>query len=172
MADRRIRAMIESDLEQVLSWRNHPDIRERMFTRQEISQLEHQAWFAGLQRDPLRCALLYEEDGLSLGVITLRRLQGMSVAEWGFYRDPSAPKGTGFSMGVLALNHAFKSLRLHKVYGEVIGSNAASIGFHRKLGFCQEGLLRDHFETDGCYEDVLCFGMLAEEWESIKEQNL
>jgi len=172
MADRRIRAMIESDLEQVLSWRNHPDIRKHMFTRQEISQSEHQAWFTGLQRDPLRCALLYEEDGLPLGVITLRRLQGMSVAEWGFYRDPAAPKGTGFPMGVLALDHAFKFLGLHKVYGEVIGSNVASIGFHRRLGFLQEGLLRDHFETNDCYEDVLCFGILAEEWKSMRKQKL
>ncbi len=168
MTDRRIRLMKGSDLKQVLVWRNHPDIRKYMFTRQEISWPEHKAWFTALQSDPTRYALLYEENGLPLGAVTLKRLQGASVAEWGFYRAPDAPKGTGLNMAGLALDYAFDALELHRVYGEVIGGNAVSIEFHRRLGFLQEGLLRDHFEVDGHFDDVLCFGLLNTEWKSRK----
>lgn len=166
MSGNRLRAMEAADLRQVLIWRNHPEVRRNMFKRQEIRWEEHVAWFNALEDDPTRHVLLYEEGGLRLGVVTLKQLRCASVAEWGFYRAPDAAKGTGLRMGIQALNYAFDTLGLHKVYGEVIGSNSPSIGFHRRLRFSQEGLLRDHFEVDGCFSDVLCFGLLAAEWKA------
>ncbi|OXR47998.1 UDP-4-amino-4,6-dideoxy-N-acetyl-beta-L-altrosamine N-acetyltransferase [Pusillimonas sp. T2] len=169
MAVRRIRVVEEKDLDQILIWRNHPDIRRYMFTRQKISWMEHSAWFTSLQGDPTRHALLYEDNGLPLGVVMLTCRQGNALAEWGFYKDPGAAKGTGVNMGRLALSYAFDTLRLHRVYGKVIADNLASIELHRKLGFVQEGVLRDHFGSNDHFDSVLCFGLLDSEWTSQRE---
>jgi hypothetical protein len=37
--------MRESDLETLLRWRNHPDVRKCMLSQHEITLAEHRAWF-------------------------------------------------------------------------------------------------------------------------------
>ena len=44
-----IRPMEESDLDNVLRWRNHPSIRRSMLTQHEISLSEHTDWFKSIQ---------------------------------------------------------------------------------------------------------------------------
>ena len=46
-----IRPMEESDLDNVLRWRNHPSIRRSMLTQHEISSFEHTDWFKSIQSD-------------------------------------------------------------------------------------------------------------------------
>ena len=52
------------------------------------------------------------------------------------------------------------------VCGQVLASNTASLAFHRRLGFAEEGVLRQqHRSADGAhYHDVLCFGLLRADW--------
>lgn len=40
-----IRPMVYADLERVLAWRNHPDVRRYMYTQHEITLDEHQRWY-------------------------------------------------------------------------------------------------------------------------------
>ena len=42
----RLRAMTESDLPRVLSWRNAEDVRKNMYTSHIITEPEHRAWWA------------------------------------------------------------------------------------------------------------------------------
>ena len=37
--------MKSSDLDLILEWRNHPDIRKKMFNQEKIEQNEHKRWF-------------------------------------------------------------------------------------------------------------------------------
>src|SRR5690606_37800511 len=73
--------------------------------------------------------------------------------------------GTGTLMGVDAMDHAFMELGLHKVSSEVLAGNEASLYFQKKLGFQQEGLLREaHFDGER-HVDVLRLGILRHEWQ-------
>jgi UDP-4-amino-4,6-dideoxy-N-acetyl-beta-L-altrosamine N-acetyltransferase len=156
--------MHEDDLERVLAWRNHPDVRDHMFTRHAITPQEHQAWFARSRGDARRHLLIYESSGAPLGFVSLDIGSHEQVADWGFYASPQAPKGTGQRMGHAALDHAFGPLALHKVCGRAIETNQASIRLHVRLGFQREGLLREqHFDGEK-FRAVLCFGLLAREW--------
>ncbi len=48
----------------------------------------------------------------------------------------------------------------------MLASNTASLAFHRRLGFTEEGVLRQqHRGADGAhYHDVHCFGLLRADW--------
>lgn len=162
----RIRPMTGADVPTVREWRNHPDIRRNMFTQHEIGLEEHMEWFERSVRDPSRHLLIYEKDGLALGFVGLTASDHPTVADWGFYVAPEAPKGTGRAMGRCALAHAFDALALHKICGRVLAYNQRSIGFHAAMGFRQEGTLRDQHFDGQRYHAVVCFGLLEHEWSS------
>ena len=165
----QVRPMEEADLERVLSWRNHPDVRRWMYTTHEIGVDEHRRWFEGASEDPGRHLLVYESDGVPLGFVSLQQLRGDDVAEWGFYLAPGAPKGSGRGLGVAALDHAFDALGLYKVSGHALVGNERSSRFHLRLGFQDEGLRNDqHIALDGEAHSTACFGILKEQWPAAR----
>ncbi len=161
----QIRSMAEEDLTMVLAWRNHLEVRRFMFTQHEISLAEHTQWFMRVVQDNTRRLLIVQELGSSIGYVQFSNVERGGVADWGFYARPDAPKGTGRRLGTLALDHAFGQLKLHKVCGQTIDTNQASIRFHERLGFKREGVLRDHKRMNDRYQTLICFGLLAHEWQ-------
>lgn len=166
--DDTLQPLRADDLATVRAWRNHPDVRRHMFSTHEITAAEHQQWFTRQQADPARRLWLFRRGGQPMGFVHFSGVAPGGVAEWGFYAAPGAPKGTGRALGQAALARAFGTEQLHKVCGQVLASNTASLAFHRRLGFAEEGLLRQQHRSDGPgvahYHDVHCFGLLRADW--------
>lgn len=133
-----------------------------MFTQHEITLSEHEAWFARATPD---CARLIVEDASTpIGFVQFNNVAAGGVADWGFYACPGLPKGTGTKLCRAALRHAFDTLQVHKVSAQVIAGNLASLSLHRRLGFVEEGLLRDQKLIEGTYHSLVQFGLLQHEW--------
>lgn len=159
-----IRSVTQQDLPIILSWRNHPDIRRFMFTRHEISATEHSEWFSSVINDKSRSLLLIEDSKHPFGYVQFSNIVENGTADWGFFVKPGAPKGSGLILGKLALRFAFNTLKVHKVCGKAIALNTSSINFHLKLGFIQEGTLREQILIDDTYQDIHCFGLILHDW--------
>jgi UDP-4-amino-4,6-dideoxy-N-acetyl-beta-L-altrosamine N-acetyltransferase len=164
----KIRNVNEKDLPMLLEWRNHPDIRQFMFTTHLIESSEHNRWFETANQDKSRRLLIVMESENPLGFVQFSKVEAGGVADWGFYVRPNSPRGKGKLVGIAALNHAFINLKLHKVCGQAIASNNLSIKFHQRLGFQLEGLLRDQYFNDDKYQNIYCFGLIIDEWKSKK----
>lgn len=161
MNTRRLRPLTDADLACIRGWRNAPSVRAHLFTTQEISADEHRRWFDKLSVDTSRRLWLYERDGRALGFVQLSGVAPGGIADWGFYAAPDAPRGSGRAMGRLALAKAFGEEQLHKVCGQTLAGNTASIRCHLALGFRAEGVLREqHRDAQGGYHDIHCFGLL------------
>jgi UDP-4-amino-4,6-dideoxy-N-acetyl-beta-L-altrosamine N-acetyltransferase len=160
----QLREMVTDDIGQVLSWRNHLEIRRYMFTRHPISLDEHREWFASASQDHRRKLLIYLLNEKPMGFVQFSGLDDSAVADWGFYAAPNAPKGTGSGLGRAAMQYAFDVLKLHKVCAKVLAFNHSSILFHKKLLFQQEGVLRDQFFDGEAYHHVISLGLLQQEW--------
>lgn len=161
----QIRPMLHADLERVLAWRNHPEVRRYMYTQHEITLDEHQRWFERTLPNPKKHLLVFEVNQQPLGFVNFNETENAGIADWGFYVAPDAPKGSGRQLGRAALSHAFTQLKLHKVNGQALSYNERSIQFHQFLGFQQEGVLRDqHFDGEH-YHHVICLGLLCHEWQ-------
>lgn len=163
-----LRKVEAKDLPTLLLWRNHPDIRQYMYTQHKIAPQEHQAWFERMQENPYVHLLMYAENGVSLGFAQLT-VKGHR-ANWGFYVSPSARKGTGRKLGQQVLDYAFKEMELVKVCGEALCFNEGSIAFHKSLGFMHEGTLRAQACIRKEFVDVVCFGLLKTEWLTNKRE--
>jgi RimJ/RimL family protein N-acetyltransferase len=85
MKDYSLRPMTESDLEQVLQWRNHPEVRRYMYTTHEIRLEEHRKWFMNATTNPAIELLIYEQGGKAQGFVNITRTRCPEVADWGFY---------------------------------------------------------------------------------------
>ncbi len=158
--------MTSQDLERVLAWRNHEDVRRYMYTQHEIALEEHTQWFKRASLDTSRHLLVFDIDAVPLGFINIHQVAPGGVADWGFYVDPDAPKGTGRRLGQAALRYAFAEAGLHKLCGQVLAYNERSIKFHLSQGFQQEGILRQQHFDGQRYHDVVCFGLIAAEWQA------
>jgi UDP-4-amino-4,6-dideoxy-N-acetyl-beta-L-altrosamine N-acetyltransferase len=167
-----LREVEERDLELLLSWRNSERIRANMYTSHLITEAEHRAWFERLTRERHAFAFLFEADHRPLGVVNLNQLDWRNKrCHWGFYLgETDAPRGSGTRMAYLALLHVFEELKLHKVIGEAFSFNTASIAYHTKLGFSQEGHFVEHVLKDGSYLDILSFALLSQDWPRIKAE--
>jgi UDP-4-amino-4,6-dideoxy-N-acetyl-beta-L-altrosamine N-acetyltransferase len=156
--------MTSADLESVLKLRNHPQIRRYMLTQHEISIEEHTSWFNLASQNPGIALLVLKINDETCGFVQFKETSYRGVVDWGFYASADAPKGTGRKLGLAAINHAFKNENLHKICGQALHWNQASIEFHKSLGFVQEGVLRNqHYDSAG-YHNMICFGLLKHEW--------
>ena len=165
--DAKIRKLQQGDLERVLAWRNHPEIRRYMFSQHKITWDEHLRWFLNKKDDPKTHLLIFELGQNPEGFVSFCEKKIAGTAEWGFYISPDAPKKIGHLLGVTALRYAFKIIGAHKVCGQALAYNEKSIKFHISLGFQQESILRKHHFDGNIYHDVISFGILANVWGNI-----
>lgn len=80
--------------------------------------------------------------------------------------------GYGIQATALILDYAFHELNLHRVQLSVFSYNSVAIGIYEKLGFTQEGRLREALQRNGQRHDMLYYGMLRPEWQAIRHEHL
>ncbi len=73
-------------------------------------------------------------------------------------------KGIGAEMVKAVLAIAFEEMQLHKVTLGVFDFNASAIRCYEKVGFVQEGLLRDARKNGDEYWNLIEMGILEDEW--------
>ncbi|MBQ8525584.1 MAG: GNAT family N-acetyltransferase [Clostridia bacterium] len=105
-------------------------------------------------------------DGTPVGQITAFECDRRNGCfKYGLFIHPDH-KGNGYASeaAVLLLDYYFNQLRYHKANVYIYECNAASIAFHTKLGFKEEGLSRESAYFDGEYRDIVYMGMLDREF--------
>lgn len=133
-ADALLRPVEESDLAMLLGWRNDERVRTRMLSQHIITRGEHLDWFKRARTSSTRRLFVVELNGQPFGFVHFD-LISHDCAEWGFYKNPDAPRGRGLSLATAALKHAFGALKLARVRAVVLSNNAVSLAFHKRLGF-------------------------------------
>jgi RimJ/RimL family protein N-acetyltransferase len=74
-------------------------------------------------------------------------------------------KGYGQETLRLLVDFGFRHRNLHRIWLETLASNAAALRCYTKVGFVEEGRLREHAWVDGAYEDMVRMGLLRAEWQ-------
>lgn len=165
-----IRPMEERDLDMVLEWRNSERVRACMYTDHIITRQEHQAWFERIQRMEFPTTLIFEYCGAPAGLKSFSQIdRHNNRCHWGFYLgETELPRGCATAMGFLALEYIFEEHNFRKLCAEAFAFNAASLGYHRRLGFSQEGCFVRHVLKNSCYEDVISLAVFRDDWLAIK----
>lgn len=65
------------------------------------------------------------------------------------------------------VHHGFDALGLHRIWASCLPENPGSARVLEKLGFRQEGLLRQNLRIHGTWRDSYIYAVLASEWPRV-----
>lgn len=161
----RFARLREEDLETVLRWRTRPDIAATMITDIEPDMVEQRRWFARISLDPTVRYWLIRWSGRPVGVVNLAAIdEGHRRCSAGYYVGERDLIQLGALIPPYVYNHVFRDLRMNKIYGEVMATNAAALRMHALHGYRQVGTLRQHVMKRGQFVDMILIELLAEDW--------
>jgi UDP-4-amino-4,6-dideoxy-N-acetyl-beta-L-altrosamine N-acetyltransferase len=153
----------ESEL--VRRWRNHESIRHWMYNESIISYDEHHNFIAKLNNDNHNFYWLVKSNHDYIGVIYLNRVDfNNRNAYLGIYANPeNYAKGTGTLLVNLLINLVFKVAGLHTLKLEVLEENEKAINLYKKLGFTEEGCLKEYIFKSNNWKNVIIMGLINNE---------
>jgi RimJ/RimL family protein N-acetyltransferase len=107
-----------------------------------------------------------KEDGRLLGTCTLFQLHAANQRAEVGYALASAYWKQGYMTEALTalLDYAFGPMKLRRLEADIDPRNENSMRIVGKLGFRQEGLLRERWNVAGEVQDSAVLGLLAREW--------
>jgi len=165
-----IRSLVDSDLDLILTWRNHQSIRDVMLSQHKISRPEHLSWFKNSTKNEDKKLMICEDSGVPFGFVQFLGLKGSNgVVDWGFYLSPEAKRGSGKILGLLALEYIFEQLGKNQVRGQAFEKNESSIKFHERLGFKRE-LSYASGKFEGKEYPLTCFSLKKDAFLILKKQ--
>jgi len=115
--------------------------------------------------DRVDWAIVRAEDGEFLGEAMLRRIDLHNESADFYIALGSSTvfgKGYGSEASKAVIDFSTGVLKLHRVTLEVVDFNTRAQRIYGKLGFHQEGLLRDAWFWDGEWSDVILMALLSE----------
>jgi RimJ/RimL family protein N-acetyltransferase len=166
----RLRAYREDDLKLAFAMVNNQAVTRYLQFMRPRSLHEEREWLQNAMRndDPTVISLAIESvDNEYVGGVGLMHIDrrnrsaelGISIArpdDWG--------RGLGTEAAELMMRHGFEELGLHRVYLRVYDYNERGVRSYKKLGFVEEGRMREAHFRHGSWHDVLWMGILADEF--------
>jgi len=110
-------------------------------------------------------------DPIGLVIVRVDRTEARSV-ELSLLLDANR-WGQGFGIDIMqtTLEACFEGWGVHRVGVRVEEDNERALALYGRLGFTEEGRLRQAAFCDGRHADVLLFSLLAEEWSALQDSS-
>lgn len=164
-----LRAIEDGDIELLHRWFNDAEVTRFLnMPFPAFSIAEERAILQRMRedRDQQPYAIVLK-DGPLIGTCTLRGFNrtahscelGIAIGDkryWG--------QGYGGAAVELLLRIAFDGLNMHKVWLTCAAFNERGLRAYRRIGFREDGRLRDDRFIDGRYFDTVVMSILADEW--------
>ena len=129
--------------EEVLNWRNHPEIRKWMFDKNKISLKNHLEFIDNMPKNRI-----YLKVG-DLGIINFKILD--EKVELGLHKNPNKNK-VGNDLLKTAIDYAFNELNAKKIILYVFEDNIKAINLYKKFGFIEvdkkENIIKMELENE------------------------
>jgi len=166
----RLRAYREEDLKNAFAAINSSAVTRYLRFMQPRSLHEERAWLEATMRGEHKDQVNYaieSSDNEYLGGVGLMHIDPRNrSAELGILigRREDFGKGYGTEAALLMLRHGFEEMNLHRIHLRVFEYNERGIRSYKKLGFVEEGRLRQAHFRHGAWHDVVVMGILADEF--------
>jgi RimJ/RimL family protein N-acetyltransferase len=165
----RLRAFEPEDADALWRWNHDPDVM-RWMDQYYVNSLDRaRRGLADRERNAFGDVLYAVETLADATLIELVRLRDaepeIGAAELDIYLGEKAYWGRGFATDAMRTicRYGFASMRLHRLGLTVVEANEAARKVYAKVGFVEEGRLRDAFRRDGRWYDKIVMGLLEGE---------
>jgi RimJ/RimL family protein N-acetyltransferase len=172
-----LRPIKRSDISCFLRWFNDPEMVQYLDMYLPMTEMSEEKFIEDLGTTRARSDIIFVVEAIEgesskpIGNCGLHSISpkdhnatfGIIIGEkdyWG--------RGYGVEAARLLINYGFQQLNLHRISSTAIAYNDRSIKLHKKLGFREEGRLRQAMFKNGQYHDRVEFGILGEEWKGLR----
>jgi RimJ/RimL family protein N-acetyltransferase len=166
----RLRAYREEDIKNAFAAINNGAVTRFLQFMRPRSLQEEREWLEGAMRNEHRDTVSYaieSNDSEYLGGVGLMHLDHRNrSAELGILigRPDDWGRGYGTEAAILMLRHGFEELNLHRIHLRVYDYNERGQKSYARIGFKEEGRLRQAHFRHGAWHDVVLMAILAEEF--------
>ncbi len=163
-----LRPVSTDDIARSLIWRNDEVVKKNLLSfRLPITKPMEEAWIAkAMNGDADRIVFSIEDSQQThVGFIELNTIDYFNRnANYAIVLGDENARGKGIAKNAteLILDFAFNKLNLHKVCLQVVEYNESAIALYKKIGFSNEGILKEQFFMDGKYHDMICMGIFKD----------
>ena len=155
--------------QQLLRIRNHPSVREAMYSDHVIGADEHSNWLEATQRSARSLVFLVLDADAVRGMVSLSDIdQKHKKTDWAFYLSPEARGGLGAALEFSWLSYVFDQLGFEKLNCEVLETNPNVVKMHKRFGFVEEGFRRENIIKGGKRIGVHFLGLTRGEWSQTR----
>jgi len=163
----RLRAFEPGDAERYRAWINDPETARLIDRAGLVDKAEHDAWYRSLVTSPSAAAFAVDRltDGAFIGLVWLYDIhQRHRRAEVRIVIGEKSAWGGGYGPDALRVlaRIAFGTLKLDKLWADVLATNPRAARAFERAGFTREGLLAGDRVQDGSRVDVIRLGLLRD----------
>ncbi|BCB75584.1 GNAT family protein [Phytohabitans flavus] len=172
----RLRAMEPADAEALWWWNHDPEVMRWMDAGYAQPLVQVRTWLEERPRNAYG-DVLFGIDApakptagtAEWQLIGLVRLSGAEpetgCAELNIYLGEKEYWGQGYATDAVraVCRYGFEAMRLHKIALTVVTENDAALRVYRRVGFVEEGRLREVFRREGQWLDKYTMGLLEGE---------
>jgi RimJ/RimL family protein N-acetyltransferase len=164
-----LRILDKEDIERNAMWLNSEYISDIMGYLPTMSKSQQYEWYDKLKNDNNRFvfAICLKDNDQHIGNAGLGNIDYVSRhAMYSiFIADQQyQSKGNGSKSTRLILSFAFERLNLNKIYLQTSSRFSVAIKMYESIGFVKEGTMRQHYYSNGVYEDKIIYSILRSEY--------
>lgn len=166
-----LRAIEETDLENIMRWRMDLDITKYMNTNPKLTLEGQKKWLASIRTNSDVQYWIIEVDGVPAGVINLTGLDKPDGnLGWAYYVGEKKLRSikTALSLEMSMYDYVFDTLHKKAVYGDIFTLNQGVIQLHKLCGCEVVEEKKAHVCKEGVFYDVTFMCMTAKRWNSIR----
>lgn len=167
----KLRPVDETDVDDILTWVNDRSVVGNLatFAGKPLSREDELAWVRKMRTstDDRVFTVTAADTGDYLGQVGLHQIFWRSKVARGaaiIARKDQMGRGYGSAAIASLMDIAFGELGLHKVWLMVFSTNERSRRTWKRLGFVEEGTLRDEYFHEGAWHDMIRMSLLEHEW--------
>jgi RimJ/RimL family protein N-acetyltransferase len=172
-----IRRLFDADIPTLATYRNLPEVT-CMQLWDSFNEDKARALIEGMAKlepftagDSFQFGVELVATGQLIGDLYFKMDEAGKQAELGYSFDPQFQKqGLATEATRALLDHAFRVIGLHRIYGITDPRNTPSIKLMQRLGMRQEAHFRKNLWFKGEWADDVVFAVLEEEWSSSAEK--
>jgi RimJ/RimL family protein N-acetyltransferase len=156
----------------MFEWMLDAEVSQNLGVRGEPSLERTLAWIDNSITNPnVRAFAILDSDSTHVGNVVLDQIDDRTrSARLSIYLGRASDRGRGLGSSALmsALTIAFTELQLNKVWLIVHVENQRALAAYRKVGFREEGVLRQEFSLGNRRVDAVRMGILATEFTAAR----
>jgi RimJ/RimL family protein N-acetyltransferase len=167
----RLRPLALTDVDHMMTWVNDPAIVGNFatFSGRAFTRDEELAYIERMMRSDVDRVFAIEtsDDGRYLGNVGVHQIHWPSrVGRLACIIGARGDMGKGYGSAAIRalLDHAFHDMRLHKVFLICFRENTRAQAIYHRIGFVDEGLLREEYFHEGTWHDMVRMAILEREW--------